>query len=895
MACKQELGSPPPTDTSTSSDIHFASAKLSPAQVSRAAAQAVRLCIKDGEFGNALYVVNSACQSVLQGPLQSSEEPKSQLEPIRFGQPVSPRLAAHAFLHGLIRGGYHKKASTYATLMIRAGIPIRTTTLESVVSSVLSRPRHVLQVGPFARVLPPKMARDSPAVLQLQRAGVSNECTRAALDLLHEARAFGQKRTERMYRTLIETLLLQGEILVASLLFVLLLKDFEIKQAQNAPPGKATTPENYITHEMLRISPPSPAALRHTPFPNPLMMSQVLETISSDANGSLSHDMAQSLALFAMLLDTGQIGHGRVAGLISCLYHFPRTDARVWILQDGKPAQVPAYHYFHKVLQRLIGSLTDDNPTPIRRCRLSLRSYHSLLTYALRHRLSPEMASTVLRHMCEVRNPPGQPNAVTFNILLRSGTLLQRMDISETAIAAFRATTEHPKLKVMFEQLESRRKEGSSVAKIPSGSRTFSSQTALAPDFAPRTDVPGFAGTYRLINDARFDAPDAVSDPKAALKADRYTFTSLVMHLTSTGKPNSIADSLFQIMPELALVEHPADGADAPAPIPRKDARKAMQRAVMYGPRVYSCLINALAKAREVGLAERVFVLGQRAERASRQPGFAPCRPWKLSKHSYTALMQAYADVVRKRVPRYKLASSYAGTTLLRARPRRSRKPEVPTIKSGYAQYLDMLHEQSREKRVLTKTQLCRWNAIMLYRSVMSGGKTLFQDLLNMSPEERRRLKPRPKADPTYEVKPDARFFNAALRAFAPAPKRIHPRRRKPAYFRRLWSRSLAGRRRDGYAAAQYSPIFCRVLRAIARRGFDVPLGYRHLLLGKHHFRVHDPRKPRIRSPLAFPRPDWRTDKIFELSTPKSRGLPVRRKTRKRLLRGRRRTAETCV
>ncbi len=92
--------------------IRDTSAGLSAAQVSRAAAQAVRLSIQEGNYGDALYVVNSACHSVLQGPLDGAAPRASQLQPIQFGCAVSPRLSAHSFLHGLIRAGYAKKAET---------------------------------------------------------------------------------------------------------------------------------------------------------------------------------------------------------------------------------------------------------------------------------------------------------------------------------------------------------------------------------------------------------------------------------------------------------------------------------------------------------------------------------------------------------------------------------------------------------------------------------------------------------------------------------------------------------------------------------------------------------------------------------------------------------------
>ncbi|KAI9063484.1 hypothetical protein FKP32DRAFT_721552 [Trametes sanguinea] len=872
---------PPPSNGTADADIQAKSANLSHAQVSRAAAQAVRLCIKDRQFGDALYVVNSACHSVLQGPLQSSDQPKSQLEPIQFGQPVSPRLSAHAFLHGLIRGGYQKKASTYAALMIRAGIPIRTKTMESIISTTFS---NMLQFGPFAKVTHPQSRYDSPSVLHLRSSTVSNECTRAALDLVREARTFGQQRTERMYRSLIDTLLLQGEILVASLLFVLLVKDFEVRTARRAAQAQSDATENHITHETLRVSPPSRAALRRRlPLPDPSLMTPILDAIDSSAKGSIppGPEMAQSLALFAMLLDTGQIGHGRVAGLISSLYEFPRIDTCVWIVRNGKPFRVVAYRYFHEVLKRLIDSLSKDNPSPLAGQPLSQRSYNSLLAYALRHRLSPEMASVVLHHMCEVRKPPCEPNVVTFNILLRSGTLLRRVDISDAALAAFRAASKDRKTQVLFDQLDRIRTESAVVATPSTCEQTPSSRVPAA----PTSNAPGFAGTLHQLYDASFVVPDKVTKPDLGLTSDRYTFTSLVMHLTSTGHPDAVADALFQIMPELTLVDHPACGTASLAAVPPMNPSRAMKRAIKYGPHFYSCLINALTKAGEVGLAERVFILGQKAERASRQRRFSPRRPWRLTKHSYTALMQAYANVVRGRIPRHKLRESYLGTMLLNKRETRMERQEAYAVESGYARYVQMRDRHDRETRRVTKPQLCRRNARLLYRSLVSGGKTLFENLMRMSPEDMSRLRPRPRRD-VYEVKPDERFFNAALKLFAPRPTARCTRHHSSAYYRRRWRRATNGRSWKESTPTKYSPMFRRVLRAIARRGFDVPLAYRHVLAGEEWFRVRERRKTYVRSPFAFPQPGRRPEKPWEIPVAKTRGLPVRRNTMKRLLMG---------
>ncbi|KAI8984954.1 hypothetical protein BD414DRAFT_71518 [Trametes punicea] len=878
--------SPLPSDDSLSSAIYSTSAQLSPAQISRAAAQAVRLCIQSGEFGDALYLVNSACHSVLQGPLQSGPQHTGQLQPIQFGRPVSPRLAAHAFLHGLIRRGYQRKAGTFAKLMIRAGIHIHTRTLESVVSSLVSRPSVIPKFGPFARVVPRKLACDSPAVMQLRSSMVTDNCTRAALNLLQEARTFGQRRTERMYRVLIETLIMQGEILVASLLFILLLKDFEIRKLQDVTDYDSGG-KNYVTHKILQVPFPTPAALRNTPFPNPALMSKILDAIDTSHDpgpGSVASQSLQSLAIFAMLLDTGQIGHSRVAGLISSLYRCPRTDAYVWILRNGKPVRVLAYKYFHDVLKRLINSLSVQDLPSRPALQLSRRSYNTLLSYALRHRLSPEMASVVLHHMCTIRKPPVEPDIVTYNILLRSGTLLRKMDISEAALTVLRATAKDCKVQAIIDELYRRIPEKQATAE------ELNEEVDRDPSPPPQSSPPSFSGTLRRLGEETLTLPEGVKTPESKLKPDQYTLTSLVMHLTSTGQAEAIAATLFNILPELALVEHPATGMAVPADIPHLHRRTALKRAIAYGPHIYASLINALAKAREVGLAERVFMLAQKAQRASYIPGFSPIAPWRLTVHSYTALMQAYAAIVRGQAPGHKLASRYIGTALLEQVQDTRRLLRMRRMLPGYARFVTVLGAQNRQQRRLTKPQLSRRNAMLLYRSLMSGGRALFEVLMRDASAAGPSSKRRSKQHSQYEVGPDARFFNAVLKLFTPRPKHVAARWRAPSYWRRRWRLAKKASQCRAAVSVQCTPMLERVLRTMVKAGYDVPIGYRCLLAGRwkaRSFYAKRRRKVMTSVPYAFPGKGWEIERPLRLPTFKTRGLPVRRSMMKCLLRKR--------
>lgn len=864
-----------PQSPSEPSSLHSATAHLSAAQVSRAAAKTVRLCISEGGFGDALYIVNSACHSVLRGPLRTDPEGEnqparpSQLEPIAFGQPVSPRLAAHAFLHGLIRRGYTRKATTYAEHMIKVGIPMRPRTLETIVTMARRSPKPLPELGPFARVLPRRL-KAAPTVLQLQSSVVANTETRAVLELLQTARTFGQKRTERMYRVLIETLIMQGEIIVASLLFVLLIKDWELRQLQE---GAAQEMEEGITHDVLAVSPPSPAVLLASPYPDLKAMGKIIDAVQYRISGSSDGDLRpnsypylQGLAMFAMLLDTGQIHTHRVAAIMRAMYSCPRTSIRVWVLNDGEPVSVEAYSYFHEVLQRMVDSLARDQlPNGL---RLSRRAYNTLLSYSLRDRLSPAMASQVLHHMCVRRVPPIPPDIVTYNVLLRSGTLLRQMSISEVALHALRLGAQESGTSTVLDDL------------APTQDDEFS---AVATNGSSASDTTVSATE-------EFVMPNVTNLPQLRFKINKHTVTNFVTHLTSTGRPEVVASSLFSIIPELYVIDHPATNGIPRPPTFTLSRRDALKRAVRHGPYVYASIINALCKAGEVGLAERVFILAQQAQQASNLPTFADSTgPWTLPQHAYTSLMQCYTRVVRGRLPRHKRSRNHVGSALLdRDSIWRSKAGHH---RAGYAQYVHLVSATGKAAGDArhTKRQTSRHNAMLLYRSMMSGGRALLAALVTAPVVRPTGTSSRPAPPRGSAPRPDARFFNAALRLFSTPPRERTPRHVV------LHGYNLQHRISAGVATRNSStpPMLRKVIEEMVQYGYDVPRAYWHLLRRgqlKRARALERRRRAPVRRPYAFERVQVHGCGERSIPVVKTRGLPVRRKGLPLWLSGKRRT-----
>ncbi|CCM03974.1 uncharacterized protein FIBRA_06130 [Fibroporia radiculosa] len=858
----------------SSSEGRLSSLSLTAAQISRASAQAVRLCARDGKFGDALYLVNSLRSSTNQDDVlveekQNLHHSKSRtvahMKPIDFGQVVSARLSAHSFLHGLVRAGYSKKAARYAEMMMEHGIRIRETTTNTIIVSLSSNLATSLNGNLLANTVRRPRIRDGPEVLELREMVIGDRCTRAAVQLLGKARMWGQCRSQRMYDNAISGCLMQGEIIVASLLFVLLVKDWQLRQSLAKSLGSDAAEEEPFTSPITqRHIPRIPREDRmQLPYPSIQMMSTILnavkESLSRDPQDSPGHDpqsSLQALANLAILLDTGQLHTGSIAALIHALYSCPKGDHLIWIREreQARPKRVKAYPYFQRVLMRLIDSLYD--PAVVAsRLRLDLRSYNALLFYSLRHRLSSTLASRVLDHMCMHRNPPLQPNIVTYNILLRSGTLVRRMDLSETALAALRAHKLNASHGIMVE----------------------ADQSQLKPKRVSKTVLVsgplGFSTTLHQLQNAPFHVPALLQKPSNDVAADAFTLGSYIMHLTSTGSPEVVADILFFILPELRTVSHPSWGALTPEQRDaiRYESREAsLRRAVQLGPHVFAALINSLAKAGKPGLAERVWLLAKQGEAASWIPNFAPeFSPWYLPVHAYTSMLQCYAKQARRASSILRCGQNRAMHSLMENPG--DWKPGSRPVR-GWAGFVHATR-QAQTGKVTRRTRSGERAALILYGSMQSGGEAVYSSLLALHQRAQ---------EPSSHVvvpSPDARFFNAALELFGHHPHRpSRAKRRSRSSWRHALRIATTRYEHEGIVSPLWNKALQQVMEGMVAAGFDIPIGYRNLSIGHWISSAQRPEhtpQTLTRRPYAFP-PVRRRFLPHSLSIAKTRGLPVR-------------------
>ncbi|KAJ3476871.1 hypothetical protein NLI96_g10857 [Meripilus lineatus] len=821
---------------------------MTSAQMSRAAAEAVRLCSNDGQFTPALFVVNSLHRSTKKDamlhtypePLHPSDK---DMEPIDFGQPVSPRLSAHCLLHALIRAGHTTRATRLSSFMMHQGIRVRTASNEAIISALCGTQSPSSQTFRLQHP-PPRIDTLRPSLRS------SNPNTQAAIRITQFARRFGQSRTSKMYSTIISTCIMQGEIIVASLLFVLLVKDWQARSN--------SVPQEPAHEEQSSQSRRSASGLPAVPYPSTQLRALILRDVEKSYSNILIdpggephfQDSLQALANLASLVEEGLVHTSSISHLIRALYSCPKGDHQVWISRGETRKLVKAYPYFQRVLMRILGSFKGTSQHALKLPRLDTRSYNTLLSYSLRHRLSPALASEVLDHMLTVRKPPLEPDIVTLNILLRSSTLLRKRGIVEGTLAT------------IFEQNHP----------IPPPDPTGKTK-----DVEPMISEEHHAGApfqnhrpssfilaLQGLRTQRFTTPDLAMSAFATLRADSYTLVSYISHLVSTGQPHLVGDLLFHFLPELNIIDHPANGSQSNTL--RKANREAcLKRSVAFGPQFFAVVLNALVKAGRTGLAERVWILANTAQRASWVPGFVPdVKPWALSIHAYTSMMQCYASEATTGVPR-----------LFRGKLPREQSAWIPRSKQhvrGWARYV--LKSQG-SPRPSNRSTAGRRMGLLLFRSMIDGGRDIYKSL--------RALDQIIADNPSLRLNaplPDARFFNAALDLFSRWPGMIA---RAPRGSRSRWERRFRISNRifeqRGEVQRNWSPELQEIASAMVASKYTIPIGFRHLFIGRWFYGVQPHSEKRIRinqAPYAFPPPRYRF-RPHGLPTHKTRGLPIKR------------------
>lgn len=584
------------------------SSNLSPAQVSRAAAQAVRRSLRNTNLDDAFFIVTSMRNAYnknrsFNNPTINNKLTRSSQS--LFPSNVSPRMAAHTLLHGLIRAGLTKKAATLAQQIMKDGIPMRTLTLERLMSKLSPAPTS-LELIKTPTVNIPLAPPQSDALVNVKPGHVRDFGTRSALKLFITAKKCRQRRSDGMYELLICACIINGEIIIGSLLLGFYIKESQVKQKltcsnvdeekQQMTKQERLSRQTILMHNILH---PIKQALANADVDD-------VDNLTDQQRAAL-----QALSSLAVLVEKQSLGLSALGPLFRALYMYPNGSAMVAIRRySGGVTYVRAYSYFQTVLMAVIWRMKKDaflGPQDIKYTpRLDIMAYNSLLHYALRHQLKPSLADVIIEHMTKHREPPLIPDKSTLNILMRSGTLLRKHEYFDAAWANISNT------------------EAFALGKIvPQSASNPSKHT-------------------RVIKTLR-------SSDRNPQQADIYTLHAYLSHLIAIGQPKLAVEIISQIFPDF-LGTASATFCD-PAWV---------TSGIHLGPYFFTTVITALRKNGAEFLAIHLWNLAQKCESAS-QSQESDREPWYLSVHAYTAMIQLYHQRAR-RILRY--ASRQENVTL---------------------------------------------------------------------------------------------------------------------------------------------------------------------------------------------------------------------------------------
>ncbi|KAI0276163.1 hypothetical protein BGY98DRAFT_987728 [Russula aff. rugulosa BPL654] len=530
---------------------------LSSPQISRASAAAIRISVARGDTWDGFHLWHSLRWSIYRhrepGSSPAPQPPfrsPSPFVPIDFGRPVSTRLAAHGLLHSLLRAGKTEIAAKLTERIMADGEELHPLSFGTLLSqlNLASSKSPQAAYDRLRSLTPPRKVQLGPKILDLKNVVPTNPFTRIAVRLLNRARENRWQRTTGIYDSVFRACLMQGEIVVASLLLVLLLKDYQLRHACSrvATIAKEVGVQDTIAYIQSKIPEAPYRGFKNLPHPSShFLYKRVIEILvkhCTQVEGPLFPEASQALAILASELDVRRIPFAYPT-LIKIMYSYPQCEHTVWItLPSGKRQLRNANQYFNEVLLNLLRSFPDQGSRLItsRLPSFSVESYNALLHYALRCRHSVELANRVLRHMTKLRKPPLTPSASTYNILLRSSTLMRRNDIAESVLRIMPRQMPGNKAEVHPFSLDTIQGRNSRMESSSTGSQLGGHRLRL------HKKLKGIR-KYKLN----------IPKPKERLKPDKMLITSYMAHLVATGRPDMVAILITRVIPEFELHKEP--------------------------------------------------------------------------------------------------------------------------------------------------------------------------------------------------------------------------------------------------------------------------------------------------------------------------------------------------
>ncbi|KAH7105317.1 hypothetical protein BKA62DRAFT_689307 [Auriculariales sp. MPI-PUGE-AT-0066] len=795
------------------------------ARRSRRVAQSIRQQLAFGNMSSALDITNAAIIADPATPKTTADVFTS----VKIEFTLSSRLPLHAMAHGFLRAGKPFAAAEYIHARMMDGHKVKLGTLNALIGALCAvgvTPSADEQPSVFG---PSRYARDIQQ-LEARHPGLTPG-TRAAVQVLRCARKTKNHRDNRMYRRLIDACLLQGEIVVAALLFALLVRDWQLRRALTtakrhdaAPRGDAVvdgeplTPGHIQAARSLRLDDWS----LHIPKPTSCMLQSILQHVSfpgMERNGAYRgavkdptwnqiYQMKTAMYHLAGLLHYRQLELDQMSTLISCLAHVPR-EPKVWVTEvvNGQKQSDEVYHFVHQVLmnfsQRLPVKFNQLSPnTPSMIVPPNIRTYNTLLDYILKHRMDLEAASRLLTHMRQPRHKPIYPDMTTYNIILRRASLLRRNDVVHRLLQQLReAGPKDPALLLMLD----------SYPRLDKDSRPdnpWKNRGESLPDHSFGSAIEKL-GT----RDLKLFKLEDVKEALAQLVADKYTLSGFITHLGSTGQSERVIELLYMLFPELQ--KQPSGDQLRYRPV-RQRLRDAATRGARMGPYFFSTVIAVLRRCGKTGLAERVWFLGQVSEEASWMPDHAingGSTPWTLDISAYTAMLQCYTREAKSGLSVASRNKNFVvgwgffnwlqGTNLdgdFHARRQRQRAETAQRSVSG-REIGQMLIASMRARAHLV------WRVFTQARAGLDS-------------------------EQPHMPRPDARFYNVLLDMFDRIPRMARRRNRSSrSRWQKNYDRALQRRNLGTWTPPPRDPFLLEIAQEMAKDGFSLPISLRRGLL----------------------------------------------------------------
>lgn len=844
-----------------------ASSELSPAEQGRAASHAICLSLQQGNVADAYHIVNSVRLANFQsGSFATSSRSRStvtkiqnnsvlftlfypkrsstasHLQPVAnvFDSDTSPRLPSHTLLHGLIKQGLTDEAASLAEQMMNASMRVRSRSLEVLFSALA---QTSINASSSAK-LDPKSAEALPShpmrhnILYIQSEQIVDPSTRFAIRVLFLARQSHQRRTHRMFKTLITLCLINGEIILASLLFGILVRDWQ-KRVGCEVEVQASVQDQEERQLKIKYDTPFPAwshLHEMCEFINDSFTSYSLQrktsSFCSDSETYVRyHSSLQALANLAGIVDRQILPFGGLAEIIQTMYKCPSEKDPVWVWervgaegrngagkQRREPKEIEARRYLRSVLRRLVGRLPSKSPSSksnlphppsfthsiLESARsssmpsLTLQTYNTLIHYAFRHARSHSMAQKILNHM--VNEAGLEPNAVTRNIIERGETLLRVSD---------------------------------------GGNRTKKEDTRQGvPIQDPLSDLLDISARYDKNQGRRQIDVDNLN----------YTLSTRISHLVATGRPGVVVEAIPFLLPGIAplICAAPASSSTAscnPTEQNRETQRRhVVQRAVNYGPVVLTSILNALMKLGRTGLSEKVWDVMKEAENmswdlsADTEEGSRSLRPWCLGVEAYTTMIKVYGKEARK-------GAGYGRVGRDVDRSKRKEETVGKDMVIGWGH--KFLQKQKRRRRLqVTRAELARYMGMEIYRMMERECDKMTRKVEILRSRLLKESASTNITSPSVHIVknhlrlpcPDALFFNAILDIVARQPG-MTPRSRKCQSRRKARARFMMKKRKYIWecrvmGSSEPDVRLREVVRDMRRYGFGVPMLVRRLLIG---------------------------------------------------------------